>query len=293
MPFFRNAKSVYGPDAAIIDGELTVEDCCAIEEAGLHHVMIGGTRDLSNLVRIRGLTRLDVLAVDPVDLGPVSALVELRFLSVGGNWRGHISLAALQKLEVLTGQIHRPYGKISGIQPTSKLRFASGNFNEKQLQELSRCHDLRTLVVYLTRFKNLDWLMGASHIQALSFQRCTALSDVSGLRHVPSLKFLQFGDCKKLGKLDALEALTALEVLLLDECGNIESLAPLKNLSSLRILSFIGETKVLDGRISALDFLPKGASVRFMNRLTYDRPASQFSFDQEHFADYVQYFNCE
>jgi hypothetical protein len=263
-----------------------VGNCHAIEEAGLHYVRIVETRDISNLVRIHGLTGLEVYTIEErVDLGPVSELVELRSLWVNGNWRGHVSLAALRNLEVFGGEVKKcSGGSISGIPPTSKLRYAEGRFDEKQLLELSHCRDLRTFILILNRLKNLDWLVGASPISCLSFFDAYFLSDMSGLRYIPSLKYLKFQNCKRLGKLDALESLTALEVLLLDDCGDIESLIPLKKLGALRVLSLNGETKVLDGRTSVLDSLPKGASVRFMNRPIYDHPASQFSFDQEYFA---------
>jgi hypothetical protein len=293
MPFVRNPESFYGPDAAIVRGELTPDDCRAIEAAGLHHVVIGSTSDISNLSRIRGLTKLDVLAVDPVDLGPVSTLVSLRHLTVGGNWHGEISLAALPHLEVFGGDMKRPRASISGVLPESKLRFVQGNFDEKMITALSRCEALQTLAVHDIRIKDLDWLEGAAQqIRALSFTKCTVLADVGGLRHVPGLKFLKFERCRKLGRLDAIEVLASLELLQLDDCGDIDSLDPLQRCNALRLLTLNGDTRVLDGRISVLAPRADALSVRFVDRPTYDRAAATFAFDDAFFASaHAAYMN--
>jgi hypothetical protein len=286
MAFEYAAKSVFGTDVAFIVGELTVEDCHAIEEAGIHHVVIGSTSDISNLVLIRGLTRMNVLAVDLVDLGPVSDLVELQVLRIDGNWHGHISLAALRNLEVFCCSIaDRRRSLVSGVLPMAKLRYAQGNFREELWTEFAHCQAMRTLDICPTRqIKNLDWLAGAGQITTLAFGTCPFLSDMRGLQHVPSLKYLKFYCCRKLGKLDALAPLTMLEGLQLDECGNIESLAPLKALTSLQLLSFLCETRILDGKISVLESFSDKLSVRFINHPSYDRLASQFNFDKELFG---------
>jgi hypothetical protein len=294
MSFERVTESVFGPDVAIIEGELTVEDCRAIEEAGLHHVVIGSTSDISNLVLIRGLTHLDVLAVELVDLGPVSRLVELKFIGIGGNWHGHISLAELRDLEVFGCMIaDRRRSSISGVLPTAKLRYVKGNFREELWTEFAHCQAMRTLFIYPTRqIKNLDWLAGTSQITALGFAGCSFLSDIRGLQHVPSLEYLKFESCRKLGRLDALASLAMLKGLQLDECGNIESLTPLKKLASLQLLSFLGDTRILDGKLSVLESFSDKLSVRFINHPSYDRLASQFSFDDNAFAQlYTKYMN--
>jgi len=292
MPFVRNPDSFYGPDAAIVRGELTPQDCHAIEEAGLHHVVIGSTSDISNLSRIRGLTKLDVQAVDPVDLGPVSGLVELRHLSVGGNWHGEISLALLVDLEVFGGDVKRPRASVTGVLPGSKLRFAQGNFDEKLLTALSRSASLQTLAVHDTRIKDLGWLEDAAPIRALSFTKCSVLADLGGLRHVPGLKFLKFERCRKLGRLDTIEPLASLELLQLDDCGEIESLDPLRHCGALRLVTLNGDTRVQDGRISVLAPRAETLSVRFVDRPTYDRAAATFGFDEAYFASaYAAYMN--
>jgi hypothetical protein len=283
MPYVRDAASIYGPEAAIVDGDLTVDDCRAINDAGIEHIVIKSAKDISNLQKIDKLSRLDILAVTAVDISSVSELVGLRRLCVGGNWFGRLSLRLLKNLEVFGGSIRHSHGSLQDIALATRLRYARGNFSEAQLRELTQCKRLKTLDISLTRFTTLDWLKDAAGLNALSLTRCSSLACIRGIEHTPNLQFLKFQECRKLKKLQGIEVLAQLKVLLIDDCGTLDSLAPISKCQSIDVLSFLGDTNIADARVSVLDEIDTLKFVRFIDRKHYDRTSTQFNFDLKYF----------
>lgn len=103
------------------------------------------------------------------------------------------------------------------------------------------------------------------------------LTSLEGIRSCRSITHLEVTSCKAVHDISEVGELGALRELHLDDSGEIESLEPLRRCQLLEKLSFFGTTRILDGKISALEGLRRLKTVRFAPRRHYDRRRDEIS----------------
>ena len=112
-------------------------------------------------------------------------------------------------------------------------------------------------------------------LESLTIKAAHNLEDWNGLEGLPALKKLWLFGAPRMRSLDALKCLQKLEWLLLEDCGRIESLAPIVQLPQLCKLNIIGNTRIIDGRVSSILKAPSLKEVTFPSRPSYDMTEEQ------------------
>jgi internalin A len=114
-------------------------------------------------------------------------------------------------------------------------------------------------------------------LESLIFKAARDLEDWGGLEGLPALKKLWLFKTPKLKSLDAFKQLRELDWLLLEDCGRLDSLQPIAQLPRLRQINIIGNTRIMDGQMSALLSAPNLQVVSFPTRPSYDATEQQLT----------------
>lgn len=149
--------------------------------------------------------------------------------------------------------------------------FYTGTFAGPDLGPLRNLSELRTLSLKdYPRLVSLAGIADLVNLRDLTIGADRRFTDIAPIAGAPWLERLWFGACRGIGSISPLSAVKSLRWLYLDDCGDVESLTPLAHLDALEDVSFVGDTKVLDGKIAMLAELPRLRDSWFQNRRFYD-----------------------
>lgn len=262
----------YGPDGGAFLKLLLA--LTRIKSLALKRGLFSGSR-VSFLGRLTGLERLTLVDWKLKDPPPIEHLI------------------TLQKLELNTPILSRP----TDLRNFSDLRELNVSAAET-VTGLESCVNLEKLFIArlkfdsLSRLNNLRKLKVAEFseptflqigpvdlpaLESLVFKAVRDLEDWKGLEGLPLLKTFWLFKVPKVKALDPFKALQKLEWLLLEDCGRIESLEPISTLPRLRQVNIIGNTRIMDGRVSVLLNAPNLREVSFPSRSSYDATEAQIS----------------
>lgn len=223
------------------------------------------------------LRRLDVLDRSIRDLSPIERLEGLEELSVQAAAGATLDLSRLSGLRSLAGDwslIGQSLGRISSVQ-----RIVTWDFNEADLHPFSDQRALTRLVIKdAGRLRSLAGLAELGRLESVKVALAPSLSVIDEVTALDgTLQELEFEACPGLQAVDPVGALLKLRVHGVSDCGDIASFAPLRSLQELSVLYAWGSTRVVDGDLSPLGYLPKLREIRMRNRKHYRPAVGEFS----------------
>ena len=295
MTYFFDPTSVYGPDTAIIRGNLTIEDIQRLIDDQISSVALNGafgwtSKGLDLLPRLLHLKKLDILAYEKTNIDCIAAIPSLEELYLGAHTHGGLSFQKLTSLKTFRfhdGQLRLSFSNFSAA---GSLITVAGNPSAAHIKGLAEVSNLKNLELSSKNLEDLSWLKNFK-LKFLDLSGCNKLSKLDGIDTQKDLDFLMFGDSRRILNLNELSTCTSLKFLMFDECGKLDSLTPLAGLHQLNLVSFLGDTNILDGRISAIDECKNLQQVRFVDRKHYDKKKAAYSFSQDYFhAGWKKYF---
>lgn len=225
--------------------------------------------DLQFLQELPNLRGIEVYSPEVRDASVIGSLHRLQLVGLDCKLRTRIDFGALRELEVVKATWA---GAIEGVLECAGLKHLNlSNWPASDLDSLARLTQLAKLLLTsrkLTSLRGID-VLGA--LEWLDLDSCPKLTSVEGIQACQSIWHLELTSCKAIHKISPIGELGSLRELHLDENGEIESLEPLRHCRLLERLSFFGTTRVVDGKLSAVEELPRLKTLRFAPRRHYDR----------------------
>jgi len=129
-------------------------------------------------------------------------------------------------------------------------------FKEKTLE--IDIDSLEELWMINSSIKNLSILSSLKNLEFLKLGYLPNLEDSSWIKRLENLEGLEIESCKKLSStiLNDISELFCLRELFISKAGDIPTLKPIENLKNLEVVSFIENSKILDGDFIPLSKLP-------------------------------------
>jgi Leucine-rich repeat (LRR) protein len=163
-------------------------------------------------------------------------------------------------------------GAISSVLRNSGLKHLNlSNWPFDDLEALALMTRLTKLLLTSKKLVSLRGIDALISLKWLDLHACQRLKSIEGIQACQSISRLEITSCKAVHDISELGELGALVELHLDDGGEIESLDPLQRCTLLEKLSFFGGTRIRDGKISAIEGLPRLKTLCFAPRRHYDR----------------------
>ena len=147
-------------------------------------------------------------------------------------------------------------------------------FNGSKEKNLLPFHQLKSLKQMIFVDRTIETFEGIEELTALEYMEfgaCAKLRTLDHLANSRSLKALYIQSNAKIAStFEFLMDMPSLKALVLLDVGEIPTLKFLREHPSLELISVIGKTKILDGKISCLLDNPKIKSLDFQDKKGYD-----------------------
>lgn len=231
-------------------------------EAGWKDDDISFLRGLKNL---RGVSLFSPLVRDASVL---AELTDLRLVKMVCDLRVPVDFATLRKLEVVKLKWSKELDSVFVCEWVTYLSMMS--YPAGDLSRLKGMLGLRRLALTSRRLSSLAGLESLARLESLDLLDCRMLDTLDGVMRCTGIKKLEVESCRRLHSIEPIANLVNLRHLTLDNCGNLNSLEPLGQCRELESLSFVG-TRIMDGRLSSLERLPRLRDVFFTPYRHYDR----------------------
>ena len=225
--------------------------------------------DLHFLRELSNLRGVEIYAPEVRDASVIASLHGLQLVGLDCDLRTPIDFGELQELEVVKA---RWTGAIRSLLHSSGLKHLNlSNWPGDDLESLGSMSRLTKLQLTSRKLRSLRGIDALKSLEWLDLHACPKLTSLEGIRCCRSITHLEVTSCKAVHEISEIGELGALRELHLDDSGELESLEPVRGCQLLEKLSFFGTTRILDGKISALEDLPRLKTVRFAPRRHYDR----------------------
>jgi hypothetical protein len=225
--------------------------------------------DLGFLEELHELRGIEIYSWDVRDASVISSLSELRLVGLECALRRPIDFTALPRLEVAKVTWRRALDSL--LERTNLRHMNLVNWPATDLQPLAKMTRLSKLLITSRKVSALRGIGPLNALEWLDLNSCQKLSSLGDLRSCGKLKRLEITSCKSVRDISAIGHLRLLRELHLDDGGEIETLMPIQECKLLEVLSFFGTTRIVDGKLSAIEALPNLQTLRFAPRRHYDR----------------------
>jgi len=236
--------------------------------------------DLSFLQAIPTVKSFTLLSASSIDLKPLQILSHLEKLSLHAPRAKTVDFSKLELLRDCSIEW------ISG----AETLFLLPKIQRLSIQELPKQHlPSFALMGMLDELKlfgaKIDEFSECGKLGKLKYLRlagCRKLNSLTGLRHSEHIESLIIQGCP-IGNIDDIRFLQKLQNLVIDDCREIETLRPIEGHVALKHLVISGTTKVKDGDLDLIRFLPAlksfsarnfkhySPSVKYLTKLIRDR----------------------
>lgn len=222
--------------------------------------------DLEFLVSLPSLRELVVISGVVSDRG-VRHCVELTHLALTTASADVVDFSEFARLQNVY------LGELKGKESILSLRGLESlylyGYPDQDLRPLDRLAKLRRLQLGpARRLITLDGLERLTTLTLLGIYHAPQLRSIDLVSAAALLEELELDGCRAVSDVSAVGNLRSLRRLLLVNCGRISSLRPLHNCPQLETVLFYGTTNVADGDLSVLDSL---SEISFQNRRHYNR----------------------
>lgn len=247
--------------------ELVVDQRLAVvrlsEAMGWRGTNLEFLRELPNL---RGI---EIYSHEVRDASVVASLHRLQLVGLDCDLRTPIDFGELTELEVVKATWS---DAIESILQNSNLKHVNlTNWPRDDLGAFASMTRLTKLQLTSRKLRSLRGIGALKLLRWFDLHSCPRLSSVEGIGACKSISRLELTSCKAIRDISEIGELTALRELHLDDNGDVDSLEPLQSCKLLETLSFFGTTRIVDGKISVIQGLPRLRTVRFASRRHYDR----------------------
>lgn len=202
----------------------------------------------------------------------VSKLPSLRFLHLSTPLATTLDLRSLPELTELGLDFAHSAANLESL--TNLTDLFVGKLKWTSLSDLNRFESLRVAEFSEPAFKSIGHV-NLPCLEELVLKGARDLADWTGIGRLGALRTLLIFKAPQLCSLSGMAQLAGLEWLLLEDCGTIDSLNPLTHLTSLRKINLVGDTRIADGKVSALLSLPNLEQVSIPVRQSDDMTASR------------------
>ncbi|MBA3580745.1 MAG: hypothetical protein H0W42_12270 [Gemmatimonadaceae bacterium] len=225
--------------------------------------------DVTFLKELPDLRVLEIYVSEVRDASVISSLPELRVLGLQCDLRSEVDFSALTKLEVVKAAWKPALQGLLGCTTLKQLNLMK--WPGIDLGGLSKLTRIARLQLTSNTLRTLHGLTELLSLRILDLDACPKLRSLEDVAGTPSIQQVEVTSCRSVRSIAALSALRELRVAILDDNAEIDSLRPLAPCHLLEELSFVGSTRITDGKISAIEHLPRLRSLRFSPRVHYDR----------------------
>jgi len=208
---------------------------------------------LSNLAFLKDYPEVIGVAVpyaEKIDLGDLSRLRNLRYLSISGS-RQKLDLDIFEKLEELRVEWHPKLHMPPKFTSLRKLLLRGYKSKTKDLSSLPEIPNLTRLELVQGNLERLEGVQRFSRLQSAEFSYMKNLKDISALRNVGAFTDLRFATCKAVEDFSITKSIPNLVALRIIDCGNLSSITFLNEIPKLEEFRFV-KTKIMDGDLSPL-----------------------------------------
>lgn len=230
-----------------------------------------GWRDsnLGFLKDLRKLSGIEVYSYDALDLSVLSLLHDLKLVCLQCEIKSAIDISGLQGIEVVKATWKRGLESILHCANLKVLNIVNWPYVDfLHLTEMSKIIRLFVVSRTLTSLKGIESLR---ELELLDIHRCSKLNSIDDLRHCVNIRHLEISSCNAIVDISPIGSIKKLTELYLDNDGDIASLTPIQQCKYLQYLSFVGSTKIVDGKISVVEGLTDLKALQFIPRRHYDR----------------------
>lgn len=230
-----------------------------------HRGFVGESLDF--LQDIEGLSVLAVDGAPRVDVGAISAMKSLEYLSIA-EAKGRIEFSGLPRLRHLRLQWAK--GRELPAEGLNKLQhLAVWGLKHTDCSFLSGYGALESLeITKAASLASLEGIGACSRLTRLVLAYCPALHDIDALAELGRLEDLELESTKKIGRYDALGKLGRLHKLIVDKSSPIVDLKPFGKLKQLRHLAIHG-TAIESKDLSPLESLTQLSHVSIDGKKEY------------------------
>jgi len=182
-----------------------------------------------------------------VDLSPLQALKDLRFLSYE-DCRQPVDLSAFPRLEELRAEWHAGL-RLPGQSKTLRiLALWKYKPSKRDLTELPDFPQLEELVMVQSPLTSIDGIERYGTLKRLELSYLTRLERIGAIAGLADsqLEELDCLKCRKIQDHSAVRVLRSLRVLRFNSCGKMPDISFLDDMPNLRDFRFV-DTDVLDG----------------------------------------------
>lgn len=226
-------------------------------------------QDLEFLRDLPFLRGVEIYSWDVRDASVIGSLSELRLVGLDCDLRKQIDFTALPKLEVVKGTWKKPLESLLHCKGLKHLNLS--NWPEEDLRSLSAMTKLTKLLLTSRKLSSLRGISSLEALKWLDLHACPKLTSLEELRSCVSIRHLEITSCGAVDDVSPIGDLHELRELALDGCKDLDTLTCIQGCENLEQLSFLGTTRVTDGKLSFISELPKLHSLRFTPRRHYDR----------------------
>ena len=224
--------------------------------------------DIDFVKRLPELTSLQVYTHDIVDISAAAMLSELHTLGLRCKPKSRLDFSKLRKLEVADLIWNKHLDGVLSCQKIKHINFSRWPYQD--ITPLSSMVELEELLLSSTKLTSLDGIERLRRIYWAQLFACPQLQSISALDSTMPIERLDFDSCKRLRDISAVSGLEKLRWFFIDSCSEIESLSPVVGCKNLEYVSFLGNTKIVDGDMEPLTKLPKLQKLRFAGRRNYN-----------------------
>lgn len=225
---------------------------------------------------LRQLYDLRGVEIYSPDVRDVSAIASLRNLCVVGldcDLKVPVELSQLSELRVVKATWKSALKSVLQCSGLKHLNLT--NWPDVDLRSLASMTRLAKLQLTSRKLVSLRGITAFSALEWVDLHACPKLESIDEIRACAGVSHLEVTSCKGVRDISAIGELGSLRELHLDNDGDIETMIPLQRCKLLERLSFFGDTRVIDGKLSVLEQLPRLTTLVFAPRRHYDRTRSE------------------
>lgn len=229
--------------------------------------------DISFLKELPNLRGVEVYAWGIKDITPLQALPGLEYLGLQCEFTKAPDFSVFENLKICK-LVWRPKAKsifsCKGLSLLNVVNYPSDNLDDiKEMKALKRLQLTSKKLISLSGIENL------ASLSIFDLAECSKLESLAGVDKCQNLENFELEGCKKLNDVSLLAELQSIKNVVLTNCGKIRTLQPLSNCQSLETLTFVGDTSIEDGELSALLKLPQLKKMWFVDKRHYSHKRDQ------------------